>query len=97
MAGRERRIEIFPCSSLPAKTVIAIQVDAFVSAYGSVPDISRVKDTALHMDTVPLPLASPGSPNTFAVPMVGTFQADLVATRVMLDAAPCVHRAACNG
>jgi hypothetical protein len=52
-----------------------------------VPDISRVKDTALHMDTVPLPLASPGSPNTFAVPMVGTFQADLVATRVMLDAA----------
>src|SRR5262249_49322210 len=85
--GQTRDIEIWPCSSLPVKTVVAIQIDAFVSAYGPLPSISRERSTTLHLDTSPLPLASPGSPNTVAAPMVSTYQSDLVATKVTLDAA----------
>jgi hypothetical protein len=39
------------------------------------------------MDSVAQALASPGSPNTVAAPIMSMFQADLIATKVTLDAA----------
>jgi hypothetical protein len=79
---------IWPCPALAAGTVVAVEPSAFVSAFGVEPRISASVETAVHFEAAtPLPIGSPGSPNTVAAPTRSAFQEDLVIIRATLDAA----------
>jgi len=85
--GQTRPVEVWSCPALANKTVVAIQPDAFASAFGSVANISIERDTALHLSTTPLQLGTVGSPNVVAAPVSSLFQQDLVAVKCILDCA----------
>ena len=74
-----------PCASVATGTVIAVQADAFVSSIGDA-EITLARDAPVHLNTVAAPFSTSGSPNTIAAPMVSSFQSDLVAIKIILDA-----------
>jgi hypothetical protein len=78
-------VVIFPCASLAAGTVIAIEPNAFVSYVNPEPIIDVGTETALHFeDTSPAQLAT-GTGPTVATPIRSLFQQDLVAIKVVLE------------
>jgi hypothetical protein len=79
-------IPVWPTIAIPKGTVIALDPAAFVSAFGSDPEITTSTETSLHMeDTTPLELVA--SPGTVASPMKTMFQTECIATRLRIDAA----------
>jgi hypothetical protein len=85
--GTNRGVTVWTSSALAAGTVLAVQPDAFVSAFGPVPRITAGLETAIHMNTEAAALSTAGPPNAVAAPVVSTFQQDLIALRCILDAA----------
>jgi hypothetical protein len=70
---------------MPAGSVGAIDTSA-IAMIVSEPAFRISKDATMHMDSVPLPLGTPGSPNVVAAPMSSLFQQDLVGLRCVLRA-----------
>lgn len=66
-------------TTLAAGTVIAVAVNALVSALGAAPQIDLTRSATLHTDTSPLPIASGG---TMPSPVTATFQTDRVGVRL---------------
>jgi hypothetical protein len=67
--------------------VIAVAGVGLASALDDVPEIDVSKTTTLHMeDSAPLPIGTPGSPNTVAAPTGSLMQTDAVGIRLRFDA-----------
>ncbi len=78
-------IIIMPSASVTAGTVIAVDLDAFVSASG-LPEFSVSELATFHEeDTTPLAISTPGAPATIAAPVRSTFQTYTVSIRTLLD------------
>lgn len=78
---------IWASSALADGTVIAIEPQAFVSAFGANPKITASMQTAIHMDDAATALAATGTPNTVSAPARSLFQTDTIALKLILDAA----------
>ena len=77
--------QVWPCSSLAAGTIVAVEPSAFVSYISPEPIIDVSRETSLHFDdTSPLPLAS-GTGPLIASPIRSIYQSDLVAVKVLLE------------
>ena len=74
-------VPIWPTIAVPAGTVIALDPLAFVSAFGSAPQIDTSNQISIQMQTTPSADLLTGSP---AKSMV---QVDCIATRLLLRAA----------
>lgn len=66
-----------------AGSVGAVDASA-VAMLLSQPEFALSRSAAIHMDTSPLPLSAPGTPNTVVAPIRSTFQEDTVALRSVL-------------
>jgi hypothetical protein len=73
-------IPILASASLPPRTVIAVAVNAVVSAIDGVPEIDASQDAELHRDTAPGEIVT--SSGTVAYPVGRIFQTDSVALRL---------------
>ncbi|MFZ5715902.1 MAG: hypothetical protein ACOY3N_23990 [Bradyrhizobium sp.] len=82
-----RGVTIWPSAGLPSGTVVGVQPDAFVSAFGPIPKITASVEATVHMDTAALPLSSVGTPSSVAAPIQNAFQSDLILLRCILDCA----------
>jgi hypothetical protein len=76
---RDFAYPLLTSTSLAAGTVIAVAVNAVVSALGAAPQIDETKTASMHMSDTPLPIASGGA---MASPTVVTFQTDTVGIRL---------------
>lgn len=85
--GSNRGVVLWPSGALAGGTVVCVQPDAFVSAFGPIPRITAGLETAIQLNTVADALSTSGTPNSIAAPVRSTFQQDLVALRCILDAA----------
>jgi hypothetical protein len=82
--GKDRVPEpVWPCSAL-TNTVVCVQPDAFLSAFGSTPEISTSDAATIHFNTVPLPIRSG---TTTASPVRSSWQEDSISIRCILEAA----------
>jgi hypothetical protein len=79
---------IWSSLTLVPGSVIAIEPRAFMSAFGTDPRILASTEATVHMeDTTALAIGTAGTPNTVAAPVTSLFQTDLVAIKMLLDAA----------
>ena len=81
------KIRIWSTTALAAGVVIALDATGFASAFTGEPDIESSRDAAVHLNSAPLPIGTPGTPPTVAAPVVSAFQSGLVVTRLIVDAA----------
>ena len=89
-----------PASALPvitapyltAGTVVAVDAAAFASALGA-PDFSVDENPTVHMDTVPLPIGTPGAPPVVASPTQSLWQTACIGLRTLIDADWTLRRA----
>ena len=70
---------------LPAGTMLAVAVNALCVAADGSPRIATTKEAAIHMETLPLPISSVGTPNTVAAPLRSLWQTDCIAIRLTED------------
>jgi hypothetical protein len=83
----------YPSAAIPAGELIAIDVAGFASGFSSAVEIRASTEVTLHMeDTTPLPISTPGTPNTVAAPVRSAFQSDVIALRMILRAAWCMRQ-----
>jgi hypothetical protein len=81
-------IQVVPTPALAPATIVVIDPSGFISGFGPDVEISASHNAVLHMeDTSPLPIASPGSPNTVAAPTRSLFQTDSFALKLILKLA----------
>jgi len=78
---------IWPCLSISAGTVIALDPTAFASGFGSEPRISASMEATPVFDTAAGQFSTVGTQPTIAAPILSTFQQDLVVLRVVLSCA----------
>jgi hypothetical protein len=72
---------VMAASSVPAGTVIALDLDSYVHA-SAVPLFVLSHEVAIHEeDTAPLPIGSPGAPATVAAPTRSVWQTNSIAIR----------------
>jgi hypothetical protein len=84
-------VPIWPTVGVAPGTIIALDPAAFVSAFGSDPDITSSFEATLHMeDATPQQLVT--SPGVIASPQHGLFQTETLATRLRLPAAWAVRQ-----
>ena len=62
--------------------VIAVAVQGLASATDAAPQIEASQYSAVHMETSPLPIGSPGSPATVAAPTRSLFQTDAIGVKI---------------
>jgi hypothetical protein len=87
-------ISIWMSAAVSAGMVICVDPTAFISGFLGEPEIRTSTQTAVHMDdTTPLPIGSPGTPNTIAAPVRSLFQTDTLAVKLILRAAWAWRRA----
>jgi hypothetical protein len=86
------QITIWPCPSLTAKTVVAIEPLAFASTLGSVPRIELSGQAVLHMETSPAQISIAGTPNTVSAPLRSTFQTDTLAIKMTVAINWCMRQ-----
>jgi hypothetical protein len=68
---------VFASPALAGNDLIAIAANGLASAVDATPEIEASKIATVHMeDTTPLPISSPGSPNTIAAPARSLWQTD---------------------
>jgi hypothetical protein len=75
-------VPVWPSIGVPTGTVIACDPAAFVSAFGSEPEIEASADAVLHMEA-----ATPAENVAGASPVQNLFQTDCVATKLRLRCA----------
>ncbi len=86
--GRDRAVTIWPSAGVADGDVLAIQPDAFVSAFAAEPRVDRVEEAALHFADPALPLVSGG---VTASPIVSLWQQNLIGIKVELPCAWCLR------
>lgn len=64
--------------------IIAIEGPSFVSGFSGVPEFFTSTQAVLHMDSTPLPLSTPGLPNTVSAPQRSVFQTDTIAIKMVV-------------
>jgi len=69
---------------LAADQVVAVDAAAFASALGA-PDFNVSENPTVHMDTVPLPIGTPGSPAVVAAPTQSLWQTAAIGLRCLID------------
>jgi hypothetical protein len=80
--------EILETTALPGTTVIAIQPAAIATGFTGAPTVEVSKHAVAHWEnTTPLPIASPGSPNTVAAVTRSAYQSNLLFLKVRLNGA----------
>jgi len=72
---------ILEAPTLPAKQIVGIDANDFVSAESEEPRFTISTESSIHEDDAPTALSAVGSPNTVAAPMRSLFQTDCVALR----------------
>jgi hypothetical protein len=78
---------VFASPALAANDLIAIAVNGLASAVDAMPEIEASKLATLHLeDSVPLPIGSPGSPNTIAAPARSLWQTDSLGIKIRFNA-----------
>jgi hypothetical protein len=84
--GRYNDVVVYPTLGLPLKSIAAIDARAFVSGFGSEPEIEASMETAVHFaDSSPQPIVSSGS--VVAAPVYSAWQADMVVLKCRLTCA----------
>ena len=78
-------ITVWGSAHIPAGSIFAVSISAFVSAFGPDVELRSSLETTIHYDTVPLQLVDTGG--TVATPARSAFQQDLVVVRAVLRAA----------
>jgi len=69
---------------LAADQVVAVDAAAFASALGA-PDFNVSENPTVHMDTVPLPIGTHGSPAVVAAPTQSLWQTAAIGLRALID------------
>jgi hypothetical protein len=80
------RFPVLASGALAAGIVICIAPAAFAVAIDPMPRIETAQHATLHADTVPLAIATIGSPNAVSAPVLNLFQAALTGVRFILRA-----------
>jgi hypothetical protein len=75
--------EILSSVALPARTIAAIATNCLVSVSDPAPRYEVTTEALIHMDDVPLEIASTGAPNTVAAPTRSLYQQDCVGLRTI--------------
>jgi hypothetical protein len=87
-AGPTFDYQILESTGVPASTLIAIQPSAIVTGFSGQPVVEISKAAIAHFDSVtPLPIASPGSPNSVAAVTRSAWQQNLLFLKVRLNGA----------
>jgi hypothetical protein len=86
-----RRVElpyrVLTSAALPAGTIMAVAVNALVTAVDPVPEIETATEALLHMeDELPQHISTAGAPTAVAAPVRSLFQTDVVGLRLILGA-----------
>jgi hypothetical protein len=68
--------------ALAANDLIAVAANGIASAADATPEIEASKFATVHMEDVPLPIGSSGSPNTVAAPTRSLWQTDTVGLKI---------------
>jgi hypothetical protein len=83
LAGPHYDDKVFSSAYIPSGQLIGIVPAGLASGYQGQVDLETSLGAVVHMeDTNPLPIGTPGSPNTVAAPTVSAFQAYLVVIKV---------------
>ncbi|XIA64904.1 hypothetical protein ACFIOY_40205 [Bradyrhizobium sp. TZ2] len=69
---------------LAADQIVAVDAAAFASSLGP-PDFSTDENPTVHMESVPLPIGTPGSPATVAAPSQSLWQTAAIGLRCLID------------
>ena len=69
---------------LPADQIIAVDAAAFASSLGP-PNFSTNENPTVHMESVPLPIGTPGSPATVAAPSKAGGRTAAIGLRCLID------------
>jgi hypothetical protein len=89
---RSGELRVFATRALAAGTIVAVDVNGFISAFSPTPRIEASGEAVAHFeDTTPLAVSTAGSPNTVAAPLRSAWQTDCVIVRCFLTAS-CVVR-----
>jgi hypothetical protein len=83
-AGAKFNAPVLASAVLAAGTVIAIEPSSFVSTVDATPEFNTSSESAIHEDTAPVSIGTPGSPNATASPTRSLFQTDCTAIRMIL-------------
>jgi hypothetical protein len=84
---RSGELRVWSSRALAAGTVVAIDVNGFISAFGALPRIEASGEAVAHFeDTTPLAVSTAGSPNTVAAPLRSAFSTDCTIVRCILSA-----------
>jgi len=85
--GPKFSFPVFASNGIAKGTVLAIAINALVSATDPEPRIETSRNAVLHMEgTTPQPIGTPGTPNVIAAPVRSLYQTDSVAIRLILQA-----------
>lgn len=85
-AGQKFNVRFIVSNSIPAGTIICVDAADFATATGDTPRFRISEDATLHMETVPLPLATGAQGSAVvASPMRSLFQTDTIGVRMVLD------------
>src|SRR5262249_31246337 len=90
--GVGEQITIWPCPSLTAKTVVAVEPLAFASTLGAVPRIEISNQAVLHMETSPAQISIAGTPAVVSAPLRSTFQTDTLAVKMTIGINWCLRQ-----
>jgi hypothetical protein len=87
-------LEIVPTTALPSGTIVAVEVEAFATAFDVDPDVQISENAVIHLeDTNPLQLASGAQGSAVvATPTRSAFQTATHVLRLILDAAWAVRQ-----
>lgn len=77
-------LPVIAAPTLPADQIIAVDAAAFASSLGA-PDFSTDENPTVHMESVPLPIGTPGSPPTIAAPTSSLWQTAAIGLRCLID------------
>lgn len=70
-----------------ANEILAVDAAALASSFAAAAEIEASRDAAVHFESAtPLPISTPGTPNTVAAPVLSAFQAGLIVLRARLPA-----------
>jgi hypothetical protein len=84
---RSGELRVWSTRALAAGTVVAVDVNGFISAMSPLPRIEATGQAIAHFDdSSPLPIGTPGAPPTVAAPVRSAYQTDTVLVKMVLSA-----------
>ena len=84
LVGPKFDYPIIASVGVPVGTLIAIEGPSFVSGFSGVPEFFTATQAVLHMESVPAPFSTVGTPNVVAAPERSLYQSDCVAVKMIL-------------